>query len=335
MSQTYASTSGFGASQASSRNIDALVYNTNGQFGNPRFTNVGNIQRGGQLGLGPRVTQMDGATPLPLNCAHVFVLTQPTMFDPLPAVQQAYKSIIELHAKSIDGIDIGYVEEFDDTQIGHDGQSASMPLQTKRNPINPSVTADDIHGNLFWNLNYLWLKSINHPDTSTSLLSAMYGDQMPQWVWSTFTSTWIAIQPDPSGLGNRLVDAVVLTNVIPSETGNLGIKRTVGSSELAKRTVSYKAVLTHNENTRELGRLIMNSVGAHKPNLDYALTYQGVNPNINTFGHQGWMAEAASDTGMLNQTNQFGAEVNEAMNDFGITSDTAGGIRSMGNTAMI
>lgn len=304
-----------GNSGVSDYNVDSLVFNNSGLYGNPRFTAVGNIQKGGQLGLGPRVVQMDGATPLPLNCAHVFVLQQPRMWDRFPKIQQAYKSLIELHAKSIDGIDIGYVEEFDDTQIGHDGQSASMPLQTKRNPVNPSVTVDDICGNLYWNLNYLWLKHINHPDTCASLLSALYGDSMEQWVWSTFSSSWIAIQPDPTGLGNRLVEAVVLTNIIPSETGNLGIKRTIGNTELAKRTISYKAVITHNDNTRELGRLIMNSINAHKPNLDYALTWNGVSANIMDYGAQGWMEEATNN-GM----------VQEALNDYGITSDGGSGI---------
>jgi hypothetical protein len=301
-----------GQSTATDNNgVDSLLFNNVGQFGNPRFVPVGNIQKGGQLGFGPRITQMDGATPLALNCAHVFVLQQPRMWDRFPKVQQTYKAMIELHAKSIDGIDIGYTEEFDDTQIGHDGQSASMPLQTKRNPVNPSVTVDDITGNLFWNLNYLWLKHINHPDTCASLLSALYGDAMEQWVWSTFTSSWLVIQPDPTGLSNRLVEAAVITNIVPTETGNLGMKRTIGATELAKRTVTYKGVITHNENTRELGRLVLNSINAHKPNLDYALTYNGISSNIIDYGAKGWVDEATNN-----------GLVQEATNDFGITSDS-------------
>lgn len=292
-------------------NVDSLLLNNNGIFGNPRFANVGNLQQGGQLGPGNRVIQMDGATPLVLNCAHVFVLQMPRFWDRFPRLQQNYKSAIELHAKSIDGIDIGYTEEFDDTQIGHDGQSASMPLHTKRNPVNPSVTVDDNYGNLFWNMNYLWLKHMNHPDTCASLLSALYGDAMEPWVWSTFSSSWIAIQPDPTGLGNRLVEACVLTNVIPTETGNLGMKRTIGSSEIAKRTISYKAVMTHNDNTRELGRLIMQAINAHKPNWDYALTYSGVAGNITDYGTQGLINESIS-RGMIK----------EATDDMGITSDS-------------
>lgn len=272
-----------------------LLPGSAGAFGGPRFATTANMQKGGQLGIGPRVVTMDGGTPLALNCAHVYVLQMPKFWDRFPAAQQMYKSYIELNAKSIDGIDLNYTLEFGDVEIGHDGQTASMPLKTKRAAVSPSVTLNEGQGNTFWNLNYMWLKHISHPDTCASLLSAMYEEDLEQWVWSTFSMTWLVIQPDPTGLPSRMVDAAVITNIIPTETGNLGIKRQIGSAEVATRTVSYRGIITHNESTRELGRLMIETIGAHRPNLDYALTWDGVRANISKFGHQGWMETAISD----------------------------------------
>lgn len=303
-------------------NIDAVLRNTNGAFGGPKFNNVLNIQQGGQLGIGPRVVSMDGGTPLALNCCHVYVLQMPKFWDRFPATQAAYKSMIELNATSIDGIDLNYTLEFSDVEAGHDGQMASMPIKTKRSPVNPSVTVNEVGGNLFWNLNYLWLKHISHPDTCASLLSAIFDErEVPDWVWSTFSMSWLVIQPDPTGLPDRMVEAAVITNIIPQETGNLGMKRAIGQGEVAKRTVSYKGQITHSESTRELGRLVMNAIKAHKPNLDYALTWDGVRSEISEMGHQGWMTRAETD-GLLAGTNWV-LQGNESLSANGRSVQTA------------
>ncbi len=276
-------------------NLNSVFNDKGSAFGGPGFGPSFNIQQGGQLGFHNRSVSMDGATPLPLHCAHVFVLQMPRFWDRFPGTQRAYKAMIELNATSIDGIDMAYTLDAQDVEIGHDGQMASMPTLTKRTAVSPSVTLNEVGGNVFWNLNLMWLKHISHPDTTASLLASLYGDNLEQWVWSTFTATWLIVQPDPTGLYNRIVDAHVITNIFPNETGAFGIKRQIGAADLAKRTVSYKGVWTHNEHTRELGRLVMKAINAHRPNLDYALTWDGVHNGIGDKGHQAFLARSKAD----------------------------------------
>src|SRR5574344_2858757 len=160
---------------ATNIHADALISNNTSvtNFGGPSCGNVGNIQQGGQIGLGPRIMQMDGGTPLPFNAATIVMLQPPTMWDSFPELQSALKALFELHARGVDGIDFGYTEEFSDVLVGHDGQSASMPTVTKRTAVSPSFTWDEIYGNLVWNIHKLWLTHINHPDTTCSLLSSI------------------------------------------------------------------------------------------------------------------------------------------------------------------
>lgn len=313
-------------------NTDAVLRNGAGRIvGAPMFGNILNIQQGGQLGFGPRVVAMDGGTPLVLNACHIYVLQMPRMWDKFPKTQQAYKSMVELNAITIDNIDLNYQMDFGDVEAGHDGQMASMPIKTKRAPVSPSITLNDIGGNVFWNLNYLWLKHISHPDTCCSLLSAIFDeDDVPDWVWSTFSMTWLVIQPDPTGLPSRMVEAAVITNLIPSETGTLGMKRQIASGEIAKRTVTYKGRITHSESTRELGRLVMIATQAHKPNLDFALTWDGTQSNINGFGHQGWMDVARKDGVVLDTPRNIVAEGNQNADYAGL----AGSIQSAFENAM-
>ena len=97
----------------------------------------------------------------------------PRFWDRFPAAQRAYKAMIELNATSIDGIDLNYTLEGDEVDVGHDGQKATMPTTSKRAAVSPSVQVNEIGGNVFWNLNYMWIKHIAHPDTCSSLLASM------------------------------------------------------------------------------------------------------------------------------------------------------------------
>ena len=74
---------------------------------------VGSMEQVGQLGLGIKPGALDGATPLVLPPAVVYVTHLPSMWDnPRDgALARVVKSLFEDHAKSVSGIEIGYTME--------------------------------------------------------------------------------------------------------------------------------------------------------------------------------------------------------------------------------
>ena len=274
----------------------ALVLNDVSQLGVPRFGWTGDIQKGGQNGFGTRILNTDGGTPQPFPPAWVIVIHEPAMWDQYYSLlQQQHKSLWEQHAKTIDGIDFGYQMDSHDLPYGHDGQQWSMPTNNKRTTVNPTMTMDEVVGNLGWGVTYMYMKHMCHPDTCASVLSAVRENGMPPWVWSTFTFSLLIIQPDATSLYNRILDAYCITNCWPTETGMLGVKKELGSTTVPQRSFAHKGVVSHNENTRELGRLVFATMNVHKINYDYANTYSGMDGQLINFGLDGTVKEALAD----------------------------------------
>lgn len=261
---------------------------------------VADIQKGGQLGVGPRIMNLDSATPQVFSPAIIVMMQTPGMWKDIPSLTRIIKSLWELHAKSISGIDFGYTLNTADSLVGHDGQNISMPLNTQRSQVSPSVSWTELYGNLVWNVHYKWLMDMNHPDTQTSYLSAQAElasgadgiSSIPPWLITTFSCSFMAIQPDVYGTYDRIIDAAFYTCCFPTETGNLGIKREINNHEQQERTINYKAIVQHNDNTREVGALIMKALNFHKVDYQRALTLPNVGGNLEEHGHQKSVKEA-------------------------------------------
>lgn len=234
---------------------------------------VSNLARSGQLGTGIRFTKLDGATPAVFTPTVGVVLSVPTMWDPWPEMQDMLRALMETHAKSITGIDFSYSLETGDTPVGFDGQTMKVPTRTTRSAVNPSATFQEYPGMPVYNLFRTWMFDIFHPDTGSSLLPAIQDDakEIPGWYMSAYSMSMIFIQYDPSGLPDRIYDAAIITNMFPTEIGEIGFERNIGTSQLRERSISFAGIVQHNENTRELGYQVAKMLQIHKINYQFAL----------------------------------------------------------------
>lgn len=311
----------------------ALITEDVVKFGAPRYKSLGDLQKGGQNGVGVRNLNVDGATPQPFPPLRIVMLHSPEMWnnDVYRPLAKQHKAIWEQHAKTIDGVGVGYQVDTHDLPYGHDGQQYSMPMNNKRNPVSPSLQMDEVYGNIGWAIHYLYLKHLCHPDTCASILSAIRGDVMPPWVWSTFTFSILCIQPDSTGLYNRILDSWVITNMWPTETGDIGSKMELGSWSVPQRSFPHKGVVVHNENTRELGRLVYSALNIQKVNYDYQNTYTGIDNNLTDYGIQGTIKECLNDFQFANSGDDAAVESNAWQ--LGKTLEATTSTSSGGNTA--
>lgn len=272
---------------------------------------VADIGASGQMGIGPRIMNLDGATPQIFPPAVIVMLQTPTMWMNVGSNGtknirgKMLKNLWEQHARSISGIDFGYTLNTADSLVGQDGQNLSMPTNTQRTPVSPNVTWVELYGNLVWNFHYMWLMDINHPDTQNSYLSAIkaatatnasddYLQELPPWVVSTFSCSFMAIQPDPYGTYDRILDAALYTACFPTETGQIGMKKEVNVHEQMERSIPYKAIVQHNDNTREVGALILKAINFHKPDFQRATTLATIDGTLNDAGINRATAEAVT-----------------------------------------
>lgn len=234
---------------------------------------VSNLARSGQLGTGIRLTKLDGATPAVFNPVVAVVLQVPSMWNRWPKLQEMLKAVVETHAKSITGIDFGYTLETADTPVGHDSQTMKVPTKTTRSGVNPSMTFTEYPGMPIYNLFRTWQFDIQHPDTNMSILPSQIANEaeIPAWYMTAYAMTMLFIQYDPSGLPSRIYDAAIITNMFPTEIGEIGFQRQLGTTELKERSINFAGIVQHNENTRELGYRVAEMLALHKINYNFAL----------------------------------------------------------------
>lgn len=245
---------------------------------------VANVSRSGQNGTGVRITKLDGATPLVFNPVIPVVLTVPTMWNKFPQKQEMLRALMETHARNISGIDFSYALETAQVQIGHDGQQMDAPTKTTRSQVNPSATFTEYTGNIIYKFFQDWMFDIQHPDTNASILPAMglMDEDMPGWTMSAYSMSMLFIQPDPTGLPDRIIDAFVICNMFPKDMGEIGFQRQLGTSETKERSINFTGIVQHNNNTKELGIRVMKMLGLHRINYNNALPglAGSVDPNV-------------------------------------------------------
>ena len=261
---------------------DALLTQVVG-MGSQVHGEVANVARSGQNGTGVRITKLDGATPLVFNPVIPVVLTVPTMWNKFPQKQEILRALMETHARNITGIDFSYSLETSQVQIGHDGQQMDAPTKTTRSQVNPSATFTEYTGNIIYKFFQDWMFDIQHPDTNASALPAMgvMDADMPGWTMSAYSMSMLFIQPDPTGLPDRIIDAFVICNMFPKDMGEIGFQRQLGTSETKERSINFTGIVQHNNNTKELGIRVMKMLGLHRINYNNALPglTGSVNPN--------------------------------------------------------
>lgn len=223
-----------------------------------------NIVKGGQLGAGFNTLNLDAATPLTFSPTVLVVLQTPEMYSndkDKVDVGKTLKALIETHSKQVTGIDFGYTLEVADQPFGHDGQNIQVPTQTKRSAVNPSFVFHELRGNLIWNLFNRWVRDIQDPDTNASMARLNVSDTPLEFVSSAYSMTMIAIQFDPTMINKRIIDAAIYTNMFPTDPGGqIGFERTIGQTKVMERTVTFSAIVLHNDYTRKLGAQLAESM---------------------------------------------------------------------------
>ena len=249
-----------------------------GWLGTTDASSIADIDYGAQLGFGPNLPNLDGATPLVLSPIVGIVTHIPTMFAGIDGAPNTIKSLFERHPKQINGIDFGITLGTAETPVGQDGQMMHIPTDAKRTPVNPSFVWQELQGNLVWNMIKTWIYMIRHPDTQASMLSSMnLNSSMAPMLASVYTMTLCFIQFDTTFRPENIIDAFFITNMFPTETGMGGFKREIAHSEPIDRTVAFTGIVQHNRNTKAVAQTMASMIGLHRANYEFAIPV-GSNP---------------------------------------------------------
>jgi len=250
--------------------LDGLVFDYNSNIGTEIYAN---IPRSGQLGLGPHIPEIDGATPLVMPFVTPIIVHTPSMFRWLPEMDVLCKALIERHCKTIDGVTLQYDVDTQGTPIGYDSQQILMPVQTKRPQIQPTFTFQELTGNLVWNFYRTWIELMKNADTQAAFTATAVhnsNERIDPQLLSTISMDILWLQYDTTRRPDNLLDAWFTVGMFPLSTTDFGTRKEAGGNEgFPERAIQFTSILQHNKNTRWIGQEIANILAMHR--VDYEL----------------------------------------------------------------
>ncbi len=224
---------------------------------------------GGQFGWAPDYTQWVSNQAYIRRNLICILLEAPRFFQlmPNPSVWvQTLKSLVELHAISIEGMNATVEVEFAEHNVGGAGEIQQEIADAKRTRSDPTFTFIEKYGLPIQTFLQQWISyGMMDPDTKTALVATL-GGSAPTDLLADFTSmSCLFIEPDPTH--TSVVKSWVTTNMMPKTTGEIIGKRDLNSaSELLTLAINFSALSQFNLGTNVFAQSILTSINQTNAN---------------------------------------------------------------------
>lgn len=213
-----------------SRLTDAII---SGSYARSIDRPMLDLKSGGQHGWAPNLTEWisnQAYVSRPLIC---LLVEAPRMFTVMPDSQKwiaSLKSLFELHARTIDGMNAGLKADFDEHPVGGAGEMQQELVNMTRERSQPKFTFIEKYGRPIQTLLDYWLRYGGmDPETKYALLGTMGRSEVKDMLADWYTATCLFIVPDP--LHKTVDKAWLTTNMMPQGTGEISAKRDLTSSQ--------------------------------------------------------------------------------------------------------
>lgn len=224
---------------------------------------------GGQLGYAPNLPEWVSNQAYVRRQIIPVLLEAPKFFQYMPDPQKwidTLKAIVELHPRSIEGLQAGLKLEFDSHPVGGAGELQDEVVDSKRDRSEVSMTFVDKYGMPIQNFLYQWIAyGIMDPDTKFALINTLTGNRPDDMLADQFTMSMLFMEPDPSH--RRVVKSWVGVNMMPKGTGDIIGKRNLTEpNELSNLTVEFTGVYQFNLGTNQFAQKILDSINMSNAN---------------------------------------------------------------------
>lgn len=194
------------------------------------------LRHGGQHGWAPNLTEWISNQAYVSKPVVGIVLEWPKMFtafDNPKMWTDSFRAMMEIHSRSIDGLNQTLTVDTDEHQIGGAGEVQEEVINVTRARSNPKHTIVEKYGRPVQRLLDIWIRyGLMDPETKFALLNKRItneGSKATDLLADWYTATMLYFQPDPL---HRYIDkAWIITNMFPKGTGDITSKRDLTSGQ--------------------------------------------------------------------------------------------------------
>lgn len=200
---------------------------------------------GGQFGYSPKISELTSNQAYVRRNLIAMLLEAPRFFQLMPESQKwvdTLKSLVELHARTIEGLNAGVTLEFDEHPVGGAGEMQSEITDSKRARSEPSFTFVEKYGRPIQTFLQNWIQYGGmDPDTKYALVGTLSGEEPKDLLLDWYSATMLFIEPDP--LHRKVMKAWLVVGMMPKSTGAIEGKRDLTTaSEVLNLTVEFTGV---------------------------------------------------------------------------------------------
>jgi hypothetical protein len=224
---------------------------------------------GGQMGYAPSLAEwVSNAAYVRRNLICV-LLEAPAFFEYMPDPQKwrdTLKSLVELHPRSIEGLNAGLTLEFDEHPVGGAGEMQQEVTDSKRARSEPVFTFVEKYGMPIQTFLYQWITyGIMDPDTKFALSNTLDGTKPSDMLPDQYTASMLFMEPDPQH--KRVVKSWVVTNMMPKGTGEIIGKRDLtAAGEVGNLSVEFTGIAQFNLGTNIFAQTILDNINMTNAN---------------------------------------------------------------------
>lgn len=219
---------------------------------------------GGQMGYAPVLGEwVSNAAYVRRNLICV-LLEAPRFFQQMPDSQKwvdTLKSLVELHPRSIEGLNGGLTLEFDEHPVGGAGEVQEEVIDSKRERSAPVFTFVEKYGMPIQTFLYQWITyGIMDPDTKFALANTLTGGNLAEdMLPDQYTASMLFMEPDPQH--KRVVKSWVVTNMMPKGTGEIiGRRELTAAGEVSNLSVEFTGIAQFNLGTNIFAQSILDKI---------------------------------------------------------------------------
>ncbi len=232
-------------------------------FGNGSTQPMLDITYGGQMGWAPDLTQWISNQAYIRKNLICILLEAPRFFGSMPNQNvwvQALKSLVELRALTIEGMNATIEVEVADHPVGGAGEIQQEIVNSTRTRSDPTFTFVESYGLPIQTFLSMWIQyGMMDPDTKYALVGTLATNAPTDLLADWYTMSCLFIEPDPTA--SYVVKSWVTTNMMPKTTGEIIGKRDLNSaSEVLNISVNFTALSQFNLGSNVFAQQILDGI---------------------------------------------------------------------------
>lgn len=201
---------------------------------------------GGQMGFAPDLTQWVSNQSYVRKNVIALLVEAPTGFQQMASPDKwvgTLRALVELHALSIDGLNMGLEVEVQDTApVGGSGEQHQDFTNVTRVRSNPVFRWTEKYGMPIASFFRAWISYLlMDPDSKVAGIATLGGVTPTDMLADRYSATMIFIEPDPTH--TKVVKSWLCTNMFPQGTGEItGRRELTAAGEPVTYDINFTAI---------------------------------------------------------------------------------------------